>query len=791
MKNHTLTPEHPSKRSRATIALLLTLGVANLCSEATATPTDGRIELIVAPGGAADATGTIAEPLPDLAVARNKIRRIKAEWPDTDIIVYLREGTYRIEETVRFGPEDSANPGTMITYRNFEGERPVISSGIPITGWQRPVSYPESLPADAREHVWVADFPEQLEGPILTLFDGKGRLTRSLGPRHKPTVARDDPRVRDRKTLFFPEGALREYPNLQDAEIWIVPSFQWCHNLLPLETVDPVNNVARTSISGTYELAQRERGYDPSEFRVANVPDYLNAPGRWFADSRERKIWLWPRDGQEPEGVVAPALSELLLVEGDAKRIRPVRGLVFEGLTFTHNERDRMTDDDIGLQHDWEFWDKPNAMVRFRWAEQCVLRGCLITEGGGGGVRLDLHAQHNVIEENEISRLGGTGLSLVGDKIGRDYINRFNRVLNNHIHRIGLEHHHSAAVMVWQSGDNTFANNRVHHTPYNGFSIGGIAPFHFSNGWSERNPRELSRTIDWDQLDFGPMRTPGDEDVTWNEVYPLLFTRNNVFAYNELYRTMQLLGDGNAFYIRMAYPGNVVRRNFFHHNETPPIRFDGQQAGTLCEENVIYRARNAGIVFRKANVIHRNIIIDILPYVPRGDRSREDFTGADIATESGPFLNVAWGPSYPAIGVDNYMEASIRNNVMLQTRADFAEFYADTRHWKGRTPRWVSFFKIKDVDQNLFWSQKNPGQLKEWVDSFREEGLEARRVVADPMFVDIEAMDFRFREGSPALKMGIPSIDVREMGLTETFPQWLRERVYDDYDTPLIIDALD
>lgn len=46
---------------------------------------------------------------------------------------------------------------------------------------------------------------------------------------------------------------------------------------------------------------------------------------------------------------------------------------------------------------------------------------------------------------------------------------------------------------------------------------------------------------------------------------------------------------------------------------------------------------------------------------------------------------------------------------------------------------------------------------------------------ADPLFVDWEAGDFRLRPDSPALKMGIKSIDISKVGLTEDFPERFKQ----------------
>jgi hypothetical protein len=56
------------------------------------------------------------------------------------------------------------------------------------------------------------------------------------------------------------------------------------------------------------------------------------------------------------------------------------------------------------------------------------------------------------------------------------------------------------------------------------------------------------------------------------------------------------------------------------------------------------------------------------------------------------------------------------------------------------------------------------------VEKLRGVGHETNGAYTDPLFEDWQNGDFRLKSESPALKMGIRSIDVREAGLTEDFP---------------------
>ena len=117
---------------------------------------------------------------------------------------------------------------------------------------------------------------------------------------------------------------------------------------------------------------------------------------------------------------------------------KPVNGIAFKGITFTHADRLAWTKDEErlgwGMQHDWDMFDKPSAMIRFRGAENCEVTDCKFLNSGGSGVRLDLHAQRNRIENCEFAHLGEAGILLAGYGAGTKDVNHHNDIINNHIH---------------------------------------------------------------------------------------------------------------------------------------------------------------------------------------------------------------------------------------------------------------------------------------------------------------------------------------------------------------------
>ncbi|MHC4503627.1 MAG: right-handed parallel beta-helix repeat-containing protein [Planctomycetota bacterium] len=729
---------HPAKESRqAAVTLLLLLA----CSAV------GAREFHVATDGNDTNPGTRDLPFATLERARDAVREAK-KTARASITVYLRGGTYRLKETVVFGLQDSAPDGHTITYRASPGEKPVLGSGVRIAGWRKLRNAPDELPGKARGKVWVADVPKGL-GLFRTLYDGDERLPRAskgFSPTDSARKKKGYPVVNEDydvlRKLEFPKGALRSWPNLSDVEVAIRPHHAWVMNILTLESVDEAACVAMTTIPGTYALRR------PGQYKeggisawVRNVIEALDSPGEWVVNTREGKVYLWPTGESPGENITAPCLKELVRVEGDVDLEgpvdRPVRGLVFKGLTFTRADRDFWTKDDAGIQHDWEMVDKGDAMLRFRGAEGCAVLECSFVRSGGSAVRLDLHCQDVRVEGNEIADLGGGGILLIGYGPGTKDVNKSNAVVGNHIHGIGGLYWHSHAIVVWQSGGNRIANNYIHHCPRKAVCLSGVRPGFFWQG--RKNRRECSRTI---------RRHEVGDALKWHEVMPFLHTRDNIVEHNEIHHVLEMLGDGSAINVSGAGTGNVIRRNYVHDIEnahaTSCIRTDDAQKGTLIEENIVFRARPGGITPKCENHFVNNYLIAV------------GGSGDPIHTSG------KWGP---------FGKSRIERNVFVHPGKN-------KRFWGGFRTDHVRKLAGCTIDRNVYFHLDAGSEAETMKEPFlaalRKAGHDAQSHYGDPMFADWKNAEFRFRPGSPAIKMGIKPLDLSCVGLTKDFRARLR-----------------
>jgi hypothetical protein len=695
-------------------------------------------DFYVSPQGNDDWSGTLAKtngdasdgPFATLVRARDAVRALKKEQPDQIITVLVRGGFYALDETVVFGLEDGSQGKTTITYAAYPGEEPVFSSGQVVTGWkQAPADLP-GLPGVARGKVWVADVP----GKFNTLYDANGMLPRARSRGFIPLEGGK------KDVLHFPEGQLKNWSNIEDVEIVVRPHHAWIVNVLPLKSVDEEAQLAHTAIPATYEMNKLHFLHETENCWVENVLDELDSPGEWALNTREGKLYLWPRDGKAPEGILAPHLQELLRLEGavdvEGPVDTPVRNLHFRGLTFMHGERYMLRPDDAGLQHDWDMLDRNNALLRLRGTEHCVIDQCRFAHSGGGAIRVDLYGQHNQVTGNTVEHVGGTGILLCGYGPGTKDVNKNNLVFNNHVHHTGRIYSHSPGIMVWQSGDNRVANNLVHNTPYTGMIVSGCMTHFFTRP----DDRELVRTIRWHEVGSKPGNEPPQAER-------FLHTRNNVFEYNEIHHAMEELGDGNGIYVRGAGGGNVIRRNYVHHLVAPmkmqaAIRTDGGQRDTLIAENLVYKCTAQGIILKLNNRCENNIVADI------------------IAPPRGYYLSLREGPM---------TGATIRRNIFYSssTECKFIDELppGNERKTEDRRGRKLARAADADTDHNIYFCAADPDLGEKMLAKQQADGIDMNSLAVDPLFVDPANGNFAFKPASPAMELGIAPFDVSRIGL--------------------------
>jgi len=758
--------ESPSYQTIAWLTLLLIVSLPD-CSHAQHAIDTNSADFYVAPNGRDDWSGRVAEPMANftdgpfatLTRARNAVRALKKLSGKKDFVVRIRGGTYLIRETLVFSLEDSAPDGGTITYAAFRNEEPILSSGVPIRGWRRLGENPPGLPAAARDKVWVADLPQGLDR-LFSLYDGLERLPRARTNGFTPPefVKPNQPLDQFR----FPAGTMKNWPDLKEAELLVIPSCDYEMNILPIALVDERAGLAKTALAPSRPIG-RVKYFDKTLW-VANLIEALDQPGEWVSSAAQRKIYLWPKGNRPGDGIVAPGLTELVKVEGqidyEGPRDRLVQGLAFQGLTFAHTERLPWHGyTGWSLQHSWEMFDRPTAAVRLRGASACAVEGCRFTATSGTGIRLDLTCQKNRIIGSEFSHVGGMAILLAGYGPGTKNSNDHNEVVNNWVHHTGEVDWATPAIMVWQSGSNHVAHNLIHNTPYTGIAVNGRV----SMGRDDVSG-DASRAVRWREI--GNVKTSFD----WSEWYDyekFLHARENRVEKNDIHHVMESMGDGNGIYISGGGRANHIYQNFVHDctgtHMGAGIRCDDVQNETIVEGNVIYRINSVqvGVSMTGRNHILNNIIADIRPS-PRKMRPANIVHGYICVPGLYPY-----GTKNARLDLTG---ARIERNIVYCPGNDYLPVLEYRSFSTGPGDR----LKGTHTDHNLYWCPADAAWGQRYLDGQKSLGVENESLCADPQFVDIEMGDLRLKPDSPAWKLGFQRIDLASIGLLPNHPYYRR-----------------
>jgi hypothetical protein len=696
-------------------------------------------------------------PFATLARARDAVRALKRDGDQREIRVLIRGAVYRLTETVVFSLEDSATAGGTITYAAYGDETPVFTSAVPIVGWVKPEHPSPLLPEVARDTVWTAEVPAGVSN-VLTLYDGNNRLRRAWSKPFSPVAFVDAKTPHDQ--IVFPAGSMQDWSDLRNGELRVIPSCDYEMCLLPLAEVDEQAGLAKTTVPASRTMG-RVKFLNETAW-VENILEVLDEPGEWVFSAAERKLYLWPPSARPSDATNVPLLTELLRVEGaidyDGPVDKPVTGLVFRGLTFTGGERLPWHGATKGeLQHKWEFFDRPSALVRLRGARSCTIEACRFVNTSGTGLRLDLSSLDNRVVDNEIAHAGGVGILVAGYGPGTKDESKRNTVSNNWVHHVGEIYWASPAIMVWQSGENQVTHNLIHDTPYSGITVSG------RTGWTSDTEDTLrAGEVDLPAYNSLPSAGSGSNAVHrewWQAREKYMHGRKNFVAWNDIHDVMQVMGDGNGIYISGTGKENRIYQNYIHH-----LDGDGVASGIRCDQyetivdgNVLYKIRSAqtGISMTEANHVVNNIIVELIP-------SRRPITKPNIVHG---YISIP-NPTWPIEG------ARIMHNIIWSPRADYWPIVEHKSLATGAGDR----LKDTSTDYNLFWCPADPQWGQRHIDEQKRYGAELHSQSADPLFVDVEHGDLRLRPESPARGLAIPTWDISAAGLLKEHP-YHRQRV--------------
>jgi hypothetical protein len=477
-----------------------------------------------------------------------------------DLVVALEDGTYSLDQTLRFGPADSGTNGYTVHYQAAPGAHPVLSGGVPITGWTKVAgtanTWTASVPAgfDTRQlYVDGRSMPLSTGAPptqFLQTANGFTTATPALAGWRHPTnisvvftggngawtvtscpIASVAGTTVDVAQPCWKNLHLGPGLGLQQAA-WLLGPWGGFGGLFPLKYP--------TSLENAYELL---------------------TPGHWSIDRASHQVFFMAPPGFDVShaSVVAPALQTLVDVRGTLDQ--PVHDLALRGLQFSYGTwlQPSTNDGFAQMQADWTLtgpngstnegtctystpagscpfgsWTRTPANVVLSATRDVTIEGNTFTHLGGAGLDVMYGSQRDLVRGNEFTDIAASAIQLgstddaLPSWVGADdrEINADDTITDNYVHDVATQYLGGIGIWVGYARRAQITHNQVSEVPYTAISFGW-------GGWH----------TNWTAPGANPNVNAG-----------------NVIADNLLFDYMQVLGDGGAIYTNGAQARNFDDR---------------------------------------------------------------------------------------------------------------------------------------------------------------------------------------------------------------------------------------
>lgn len=489
-------------------------------------------EFFVSTFGNDNNPGTIEAPFKTIKKARDAVRLLGSN--EGNIIVHIRGGNYRINEPIVFDQRDSGRKGNHVIYQSFEDEKPIISGGVTINGWE-----------PYQNGIWKA--------PAKGLYfrqlyvDGR-RAVRSRQPNsgdYYRLKAWDEAN----KKIIIDSSQISNWKHFSKVEM--VLQQYWAESYLRLKSYSLHDALSGKDAHLVFQAEERDilfpRPYPQKKenqvFHFENAYEFLDMTGEWYLDRAEDVVYYIPHPHEKMDDiqVVAPRVETLLRIEGTLDE--PARDIVFQGITFAHstwvypgqNPYINLQAGQYNVKADSmnnQYVDRPPAAIEVMGATNVLLHRNIIQHAGATGIDLFYGTNNCRVIGNVVQAISGNGVSVgkfVRDKNTESHIpyNPEDKreictddvIRNNLIYQTGRDYYGTCAIAGGYAAGLKIEHNSISESPYTGISVG--------YGWTLKSNA----------------------------------MRDNLIANNKLSDVVTLLADGAGIYTLSMQPGTMIKGN--------------------------------------------------------------------------------------------------------------------------------------------------------------------------------------------------------------------------------------
>lgn len=640
--------------------------------------------IYVSPFGNDTGSGEEKQPLCHLETALE--RGLSGGLEGQEVVIQLLEGNYHIPSPVRLDASVSSKLASL-TIRGAGAGQTICRGTLPISPRWQPyrdgiyvAQIQKGLAMDGLlcngELQVMARYPNYQEGVVLNGF-ARDAISRERA------AGWSDPRGGYIRALHHAEWGGNSYiitGKAEDGEI----TYRW--------------------------VGDNNRGSQMHAVKrmVENIFEELDAPKEWYYRQDTGELFFYPeKAGDLVKEFVAVVNPEIFRMIGSSPG-QPVRNITLEDIGFEYTARTLFTGNyERILRSDWGIVRA--GVIYMKNAENIMVKRCSFHGIGGNAVTLSGYNRGHLIDYNEFTAIGATGVLaaglteavrdpseydgdrhrttisdfVVGPK-SEDYPRELT-VSNNYFYDIGTYEKQTAAICLSVSSDITVRGNTIHHTSRAGININTGA---FGGHLIEDN--DIFDCVT-ETADHGPFNSWG-RDRFWS------VPQHDAMGYYGK--------EKRAFAQLDAYKTTVVRHNRVHAGHAFGLDLDDGTSNYDIYNNLCL---GVGIKLRDGfdRRVHNNLLI--------------------------------------GSGFELHMSFEQNNDLIYSNVVYFHKAYNCLCVSQGATTVFTN---------NLYWNGT------EEVAGLPEEDFGSS--VADPCFTDLEKGDFRLREDSPALKRGFVNFPVSD-----------------------------
>ena len=496
-------------------------------------------------------SGTKEEPFKTLEKARDTIQSMNSDMAG-DIIVYLREGTYTIKNTIAFTKTDSGTNGYNIVYKAYEDEKPVLDGGIRISGWTL---------HDPANNIYKASVGQPIETRQLYVNDERATRARSHVGFSNSTYNANGHTTTD--------TFLVDWKNISDMEI--VYKDKWTTPRCGIESITSDGDIATVTMKqpGWYYCRNKGMSSATNPWYYENAYELMDSEGEWYLDrtgvidGTPYTFYYKPKAGEDMKTaeVVAPELEKFITVKASTID-SPVHNIQFAGITFKHATYLRPSGNDgyadaqnaVLREKDEYGSDRENehiadAAVELKYAKSILFERCNFLKLGGNGLDMYEGCQDNLIRGCVFFDISGVGIQIGNYAYFKEegsenyrlqtderYYMRNNDVIDNYVGYAAREFFSASGIAASFPRDMDIIHNEIDHINYSGIHVGW--------GWTFENCIQKGVKIQDNYIhdtmltmtDGGAIYTLGNQGSSIEKgIVSGNYIKNNIGGYGSLY----------------------------------------------------------------------------------------------------------------------------------------------------------------------------------------------------------------------------------------------------------------